>query len=220
MEDLPLEMEAQGTEIRVRSNKIKTGTFGQAGTTVTVTLAAHGLNDGDRIEVLTAEDASFPVGRLTYKNVSRYTATYVSANTFTFTVEDDDAVDAGSAITFSQMLSVSPKTFSGPNGSASMADVSTLSSTAKRKRPGLMDEGQLGLTIHYVPGNEAHETMRANRKARKPVYVEQAFSDGRTAWGMQVFVTTFPVTGSVDGVIESAVVTEIDGDIHEYEISA
>jgi hypothetical protein len=218
--DLPMELEAQGTEIRVRSNKIKTATFGQAGTTVTVALAAHGLKAGDRIEVLTADDAVFPVGPLTVENVSRYTVGSASASTFTFTVGDDDAIEAGAAMTFSQMLSVSPKTFNGPGGSASVMDVTTLSSTAKRKRMGLMDEGQLGCTIHYVPGNEAHETLRTNRKARKPVYMEQAFSDGRTGWGFQGYVLSFPVTGSVDGIIESAVVIEIDGDIHEYTISA
>lgn len=220
MEDLPLELEAQGTDIRVRSNKINAATFGQAGTTVTVTLPAHGLKAGSRIEVLSAEDATFPIGPLTFENVSRYTVNSASANTFTFTVEDADDVDAGSAMTFSQMLSVSPKTFNGPGGSASVMDVTTLTSTAKRKRMGLRDEGQLGFTVHYVPGNEAHETLRTNRNTRKPSFIEQAFSDGSTAWGMQVFVTTFPVTGSVDGVIESAVVTEIDGDIHEYTISA
>jgi hypothetical protein len=218
--DLPQELEAQGTLFGVRSIKINSATFAQAGTTVTVTLAAHGLKAGDRIEVLTAGDAGFPVGLFTFENVSRYSVSSASANTFTFDVEDADAVDAGSALTYSRLLAVSPKTFNGPGGSASVMDVTTLSSTAKRKRMGLMDEGQLGFTIHYVPGNEAHETMRTARKTRKPIFVEQVFSDGRTAWGFQGYVLSFPVTGSVDGVIESAVVIEIDGDIHEYTISA
>jgi hypothetical protein len=206
-------IEAQGTIIRVVSAATENATFAQDGVDVTVTLNAHGLKTGDRIQVDTAAGAEFAVGRFTVKSVT--------ANTFTYTADGEDTVAAASALTFKKMYDVEAKTFSGPGGSAAVIDATTLSSTKKRKRMGLADEGQLGFTVYYVPGNPGHETLRAARKARAPAQIEMAYSDTPTTyWAFQGFVLAFPVTGSVDGLIESAVNIEIDGEITEYQDAA
>lgn len=207
--ELENSIDAQGTIIRVVSGVTETATFAQDGFNVTVTLNAHGVKTGDRIEVATAAGAESAMGR--------FTVTSVTANSFTYNADGEDIVAAASALKFKRMYDVEAKTFSGPGGSVAVIDATTLSSKAKRKKMGLMDEGQLGFTVYYVPGKLGHETLRAARKTRAPAQIEMAYSDTPTTyWAFQGFVLAFPVTGSVDGLIESAVNIEIDGTIDEY----
>jgi hypothetical protein len=108
------------------------------------------------------------------------------------------------------------KQFTGPGGSASIIDVTDLASLAKEKRMGLADEGQLQLTINYIPDNEVHQDLRADRAARTRTDFRIVFTDGsQTQWDFQAFVTGFSVSGGVDGVIEAQVTLEITGAIEE-----
>lgn len=108
------------------------------------------------------------------------------------------------------------KSFSGPGGSASVIDVTDLSSLAKEKRMGLADEGQLQLTINYIPDNAVHMALRADRAARTKTPFKMVFTDvGDTVWTFEAFVTGFSVSGSVDGVVEAQVTLEITGAITE-----
>jgi predicted secreted protein len=108
------------------------------------------------------------------------------------------------------------KSFSGPGGSASVIDVTDLSSLAKEKRMGLADEGQLQLTINYIPDNTVHAALRADRAARTKTPFKMIFTDGGdTEWTFDAFVTGFSVSGAVDGVVEAQVTLEITGAITE-----
>lgn len=108
------------------------------------------------------------------------------------------------------------KTFSGPGGSASVIDVTDINSAGKEKRMGLADEGQLQLTINYIPDNAVHMALRADRAARAKVPFKIIFTDvGDTEWTFEAFVTGFSVSGGVDGVIEAQVTLEITGAITE-----
>ena len=108
------------------------------------------------------------------------------------------------------------KSFSGPGGSATVIDVTDLSSTAKEKRMGLADEGQLQLTINYIPDNAVHLALRADRASRAKVPFRISFTDsGDTTWSFDAFVTGFNVSGAVDGVVEAQVTLEITGAITE-----
>lgn len=108
------------------------------------------------------------------------------------------------------------KSFSGPGGSATVIDVTDLSSTAKEKRMGLADEGQLQLTINYIPDNAVHLALRADRASRAKVPFRISFTDsGDTTWSFDAFVTGFSVSGAVDGVVEAQVTLEITGAITE-----
>lgn len=200
------ELEAQGTALRVRATvPVTIATYGRTGTTVTVTLTAHGESAGDRIEVTTPGIAG------------AYTITTATENTFTFETEASGTVAPGAELVFYHLLDIDPKTFSGPGGSATVIDATTLGSKAKRKRMGLRDEGQLSFTVHYVPGNPAHEALRTARRNRAPVQIELAFTDSPTTyWSFTGYVLAFPVGGSVDGIIESNVTLEISGEILEY----
>ena len=52
---------------------------------------------------------------------------------------------------------------SGPGGQAAEIDVTDLSSTAKEFRMGLQDEGQITLSLNYIPQNAVHEGLRTDR---------------------------------------------------------
>lgn len=108
------------------------------------------------------------------------------------------------------------KSFSGPGGSASIIDVTDLASTAKEKRMGMADEGQLQLTINYIPDNATHAALRGDRAARSKVPFKIAFTDvGLTVWTFEAYVTGFSTSGGVDGVVEAQITLEITGAITE-----
>ena len=107
------------------------------------------------------------------------------------------------------------KTFSGPTGSAAVIDVTDLSSTAKEKRMGLADEGQLSFTINYIPDNTQHTLLRTRRASREETNFKMVFTDDSpsTTWSFSAFVTGFAVSGAVDNVVEANVTLEITGSI-------
>ena len=107
------------------------------------------------------------------------------------------------------------KTFSGPTGSAAVIDVTDLSSTAKEKRMGLADEGQLSFTINYIPDNTQHTLLRTRRASRVETDFKMVFTDDSpsTTWSFSAFVTGFAVSGAVDNVLEANVTLEITGSI-------
>ena len=109
------------------------------------------------------------------------------------------------------------KTFSGPTGSAAVIDVTDLSSTAKEKRMGLADEGQLSFTINYIPDNTQHTLLRTRRASREETDFKMVFTDDSpsTTWSFSAFVTGFAVSGAVDNVVEANVTLEITGAITE-----
>lgn len=108
------------------------------------------------------------------------------------------------------------KSFSGPGGSASVRDASDLNSTAKEKKMGLSDEGQLQFTINYLPSNAVHAGLRADRAARTKTPFKMIFTDtGGMAWDFEAYVTGFSVSGGVDTDVEAQVTLEITGEITE-----
>lgn len=108
------------------------------------------------------------------------------------------------------------KSFSGPSGSASIIDVTDLSSTAKEKRMGLADEGQIQFTINYIPTNTVHAGLRSDRNNRTLRDFQMVFTDtGVTEWEFSGYVTGFSVSGGVDGVVEAQVTIEISGSVEE-----
>ena len=109
------------------------------------------------------------------------------------------------------------KTFSGPSGSATVIDVTDLSSAAKEKRMGLADEGQLSFTINYIPSNTQHALLRTQRASREETNFKLVFTDDSpsTTWSFSAFVTGFAVSGAVDAVVEANVTLEITGAITE-----
>ena len=123
--------------------------------------------------------------------------------------------DAASPEVFTAISEV--KTFSGPGGSATVIDVTDLASSAKEKRLGLPDEGQLSFTINYIPTNTQHDLLRTNRDARTLTNFKLVFTDDSpaTTWSFSAYVQGFSVSGAVDGVVEANITLEITGAITE-----
>ncbi len=107
--------------------------------------------------------------------------------------------------------------FQGPGGQASVIDVTNLASSAKEKRVGLRDEGQLSLSLHFNPDDLVHQGLRSDRANRTRRQFKITFTDTTPAstWTFYGFVTQFSVQGGVDAVVEASVTIEIDGEITE-----
>lgn len=122
--------------------------------------------------------------------------------------------DVGSPIGYVDIPEV--KSIGGPDGSASWMDTTDLQSSAKEGRPGLKDEGQIRLSIHYVPDNTVHAALRDAFSNRTLKQVRINFTDtASTYWDFQAYVLNFAVTGEVDGVLMAEVTLRVSGAITE-----
>lgn len=104
-------------------------------------------------------------------------------------------------------------TFSGPGGSASVIDVTTLASTAKQKMMGLPDEGQITLEVLFDPTDtNGQVALRTARAARTLQYFKIAFYDSPTHTAKFTgYVLGFQINGSVDNAVKCSITVEIDG---------
>lgn len=108
------------------------------------------------------------------------------------------------------------KNFQFGTGSASVIDTTDLSSTAKEKRMGLQDWGQLTFTINFIPTNTQHALLKTAKGDRNARNFKLEFTDsGSTTYEFSAYVLSLPISGGVDGVIESNVTLEITGDVTE-----
>jgi hypothetical protein len=109
-------------------------------------------------------------------------------------------------------LELDAKSFSGPGGSAAIIDATTLTSLAKKKRLGLSDYGQLGLTLHYDPSNLGQQTLQDRRATKTIALMKMEFEDGSVI-EFSGYVTVFSVSGAVDGLVEASATIEITGEL-------
>lgn len=106
--------------------------------------------------------------------------------------------------------------FSGPGGSASVIDITNLSSTAKEKMMGLPDEGQLTMDINYDPDNASHILIRNARKTRTRCEFTITLTDTtNTVLTFRGYVLGFAITAGVDQVVKASITIEIDGAVAE-----
>lgn len=117
--------------------------------------------------------------------------------------------DTGSPNQFVEIPEV--RSLRGPDGSASWMDTTDLSSTAKEGRPGLPDNGSVRLSIHYVPDNTVHNTLRTAFGARTKKQFAIDFTDTApvTRWEFSGYVTGFSVSGEVDGILMADVTIRV-----------
>lgn len=108
-------------------------------------------------------------------------------------------------------------TMSGPGGSAAVKDTTSLLDTAKTKRMGLADEGQISFDINYIPADTQHAALRAARAARTLHNFQLVFTDSpATTWDFAGYVTGFTLQGvQVDGTMGAKVTIEVSGAITE-----
>lgn len=123
-------------------------------------------------------------------------------------------VGSGSPLSYATIAEIN--SFNGPGGSAQVIDVTDLSSTAKEKRMGLHDNGQLSFEFNYLPGDTQHELLRAAKESGEATSFQIIFADDSvTTWTFSAFVLSVSISGAVDGVVRGSVTLEITGDIAE-----
>jgi predicted secreted protein len=121
-------------------------------------------------------------------------------------------IGSGSPVTYQTIPEIN--SFSGPGGSAQVIDVTDLSSTAKEKRMGLQDNGQLTFEMNFIPDNTVHAALRTAKASGAITPFKLTFSDG-SYWTFNGFVTAVPISGGVDGVVKGSCTIEISGSILE-----
>lgn len=109
------------------------------------------------------------------------------------------------------------RSIGGPDGQSTWIDTTDLSSVAKEGRPGLKDEGQIRLSIFYVPDNTVHAALRSAWSARTKKQFKMEFTDTAPVktWEFAGYVTSFSVRGEVDNVVQADVTVRITDAITE-----
>lgn len=105
---------------------------------------------------------------------------------------------------------------SGPGGQSSEIDVTDLSSTAKEFRMGLQDEGQISLTMNWIPGNAVHAGLRTDRSNQTLRNFKIIFTDSpTTTWDFAAFVMGLEMSAGVDDVVKATATLRVSGSITE-----
>jgi hypothetical protein len=118
---------------------------------------------------------------------------------------------------------VSPTSFStignvidinGPGGQASVIDITNLASTAREKRMGLPDEGQVTFNIQLDPDLATHQLVRNARANRQKSEFRITLTDTTpTTLTFAGYVLNFSISLAVDDVVKASVVIEVDGPV-------
>jgi hypothetical protein len=100
--------------------------------------------------------------------------------------------------------------FSGPGGQADVIDVTHMGSTAREKRIGIRDEGQMTLGINFVPSDTAQVALRTDRATRTMRKCVIKFNDASSNYAIfEAFCSGFSISGGVDQKVAGQVVLEI-----------
>lgn len=201
---------AQGTVLKIGtgSGGAKTITGVTLGAITEIISTAHGLAVGDVITLAS-------IGGTTQLNGLSPMIIAVEANSIFVNIDSSafSAYTSGGTATPVTWTSVGEiADFDGPGGSASIIDVSHLSSTRKEKLIGLPDSGQFTFSLNRVfsdTGQQALATAWGNRQLKNfqvtyPDTTVQTFSG---------YVMSFPSSGAVDDKIGGSVTIEITGEV-------
>jgi len=101
---------------------------------------------------------------------------------------------------------------SGPDGSASEIDTTTLDDSARTFRVGLKDEGQISFTCNFQPANTQHAQLKTDRTNRTLRNFKLLFTDSPvTTWSFAAYVMGISIANGVDGVTTASVTLRISG---------
>lgn len=100
--------------------------------------------------------------------------------------------------------------WSGPSGSATILDATSLASTFKEKLKGIPDAGQFTFDINYDYDSASHEALTDAYASDAAQAFELEFN-GTDSISFSGFVMGFQPEGAVDAVITASVTIEITG---------
>lgn len=202
---------AQGTLVQIGTGTggAKTITNVSQANPAVVTSTAHGLNPGDRVTLA-------GIVGMTQLNGNTYSVEYVTANTFVLQGVNSTGYTAytsgGTAtpVTFTTIGNI--KGFTGFDGKASILDASNFASTAKEKRLGLVDNGQVSFDIDLDLDDAGQIAAQAHRDASSVAQfkiVLPGFSTPNVTFAG--FVQAFTRDGKVDALLAGKIDIIING---------
>ncbi len=202
-------IEAQGTlfEIETGDDTEKAVTGIEKEAYAEVTAVAHGFVVGEVVNFAAV------VGMVEINNLSAMIVAVTGMDSFRVALDTSgfsDYVSGGTAtpVEFTEVGEIVD--WDGPGGSASVIDVTHLQSAAKEKMIGLMDEGQISLTVNLDlndTGQLACQTARTNR-AKTGFRLTYSDDEIQTFDG---YVLGFSSSGSVDDKVSASITIEITG---------
>ena len=157
-------------------------------------------------------------------NTAYYPIKSVAATVITvWGVLNNTGSTSGLILTGTSMVEISEITdFSGPGGQAAVIDMTHLQSTAKEKKIGLRDEGQLSLSVNFNATDAGQKQCLADRAGRLQRLYDIAYTDTSIGsshypsrdWFMG-YCLGFTKSGAVDDKVPAQIVIEIDGPVIE-----
>ncbi len=204
-------IEAQGTKLEI------SGTTGDAVTEMTaiagyptiLTKASHGLSNGDvgTLSAFLGDDAAL-------MNDEVVIVRYVTDDTFAVAIDTTGKTltAANGTITPLEWVEIGEVvSHDGPGGSAAVYETTHLQSTAKEKKIGLPDEGQLTLAVNWCLATDLGQQEASDaRKARTEKNFKLTFSDDSTA-SFSGYVLGLSASGAVDDKVSGSITIEITG---------
>ena len=204
-------IEAQGTKLEISgtAGAAVTAMTAKAGYPTILTSASHDLSNGD-VGTLSA----FTGGDEALMNDKVVIVRYVTDNTFAVAIDTTGKTltDANGTITPLEWIEIGEVvSHDGPGGSAAVYETTHLQSTAKEKKVGLPDEGQLTLAVNWClatdPGQQAASDARKDRTEK---HFKLTFSDDSTAT-FSGYVLGMSASGAVDDKVSGSITIEITG---------
>lgn len=203
-------IEFQGTTLEIASGSggAKNITAITKGAVTKVTSTAHGLSVGD-VVAFASIGGMVELNGVSAMIVAKETdAMYFAIDSSAYT-----SYTSGGTATPVAWTKVGEITdVNGPDGQASVFEVTHSESTAKEKKMGLPDEGKISLSLNLVPGNTGQQAMRAARKARTSKAFRLTLSDG-TVLGFIANVLSFAIQGSVDNKMAASTTLDLTGPV-------
>lgn len=194
---------AQGSTFQVNTATAgaKTITAAAVGNPTIFTSAAHGLQNGDVIAIAALVGTIAAVF-----NGLTFIVTNKTTNTFAIDVDSSGLAytSGGTATPQTWTTIANVKTFTGPDGAATVIDVSNLLSTAKEKRMGLPDEGNFSFEIDLDTLDVGQLAMMTARSAQTQKQFKLTLPNSSTAT-FSGYVTKIAPSGGVDAVLKRAV---------------
>lgn len=203
---------AQGSTLSIGtgSGTAKTITAIAVGFPTILTLAAHGLSNGDvgAIAGLTGADAALLNGlsHVVHNKTTNTIAVSVDTTGKTITA----GAGALTPVAFTKINGV--VSFDGLDGAAGDLDVTDLDSVAMEYISGLKDEGKFGFEAKTLYADAGQIALAAARVSGAAKVLKLVFPDATTAT-FDVLVKSVPVSGAVNTVLKRKIDCKITGPV-------
>ena len=207
---------AQGSTLQIQTGTgaAKTITAATIGNPTILTSATHGLAAGD-VVTISAIVGTLGTDATNGLNGKTFVVEYVTTNTIALYKHNSTGLvytSGGSATPVSYTTIAEVKSFSGFDGQASEIDVTTLASTAKEFRLGLVDEGGFSFEMNQVNADAGQAALRVSKNAGSIKSYKLTLPNAEVAT-FTAFAKALPTAGGVDGVLTSSVALRISGSV-------